>query len=66
MVAYSETNEYLIIVEMTNPEYLTYIYNTGNHQDTVRTLSLLAVGYDQYFIVGATQIRKVFAGNNAA
>jgi len=64
MVAYSETNEYLIIVETADSQFSTRIINTGNHQDTVRTLSLLAVDYDQYFIVGATQIRKVFAGNH--
>ena len=28
--------------------------------------TLLALSYEQYFIVGAQQIRKVFAGGNAA
>ena len=53
-------------METTNPNYETWIYQTGTSSDVVKTLSLLALAYDQYFVVGAQQIRKVFAGGNAA
>jgi hypothetical protein len=53
MVAYSANGEFLIVVEITSAIYETWIYATGTLSDYVRTLSLLAVGYDEYFVVGA-------------
>lgn len=64
MVAYSADTEFLIVVETTSSNFETWIYQTGTNTDIVKTL--LALSYDQYFIVGAQQIRKVFAGGNAA
>ena len=64
MIAYSATNEFLIVVEMTSSTFETVIYQTGTQTDVVRTLGLLDIGYDKYFIVGAQQIRKVFGPEN--
>jgi hypothetical protein len=51
MVAYSADVEFLIVVETTSPNYETWMYQTGNFSDVVKTI--LALSYDQYFVIGA-------------